>query len=81
MMYESQYLKFYSCLGKFRRPPVEAVLKNSDSGGANGSLPFFVCGDSCIRKTKQVAMSFCVTSNFIVRIYIKNVSSAWELPA
>jgi hypothetical protein len=42
MMHESRHFEFYSCLGKFRRPPVEGVLKNSDSGGANVSLFFLV---------------------------------------
>jgi hypothetical protein len=53
-MYRSQYLESYSFLGKFREPPVEGrprhaamatLFKNSDGGGANGSLPFFVCND------------------------------------
>jgi hypothetical protein len=52
-MYRSRYLEFYSCLGKFREPPVEGVFKNSDSGGANGSLPFFVCGNSDAHRKKQ----------------------------
>lgn len=48
----SQYSVFYNYFGKFRRLPVEGLLK-SDSEGANGSLPFFKSNCSMITSKKE----------------------------
>jgi len=39
-MTASQYSEFYDDFGKFREPPIEGLLINSE--GANENLPFFV---------------------------------------
>jgi len=49
IMFRNQYLLFYNDFRKFREPPTEGLLKNSE--GANENLPFFV---GCNKEVKEV---------------------------